>query len=223
MDYFIIIGAVIQAAGTVAAAFITVSFAGRIVKKSIDSYFRSYTDKSFHRRDVLEGAKQDIFIATGIGNNFFETYGEEIKRKLEAGIRVRYMLLDQNRFNEMERYLHGNFAKDIAIHHEMVDRLKSLRERYPALFEFRFFHEYMTVSYICADIWPNVIQDSGLIQIMLYQFNVRPKHSPIMYIDSKANEKSFITTVNSIKDMWQKSDDSPYRREPIRICVSGKV
>ena len=114
MDCSIIIGAVIQAAGTVAAAFITVSFAGRIVKKSIDSYFRSYTDKSFHRRDVLEGAKQDIFIATGIGNNFFETYGEEIKRKLEAGIRVRYMLLDQSRFNEMERYLHGNFAKNIA-------------------------------------------------------------------------------------------------------------
>lgn len=218
-----ILPAVIQAAGTVFAAYITVNKAGKIVKKSMDSYFHSYTDKSFHRRNVLEGAKSDIFIATGIGNNFIEHYGDEIERKLRSGLHVRYMLLDQSRFNEMEWYLHGDFAKDSSIHRAMRENLKALQEKYPSLFELRFFHGYMTVSYICADIWPNMVQNSGLIQIMLYQFNVRPKHSPIMYIDPRANEKGFITTVNSIKDMWQKSDDSPYRKEPVRIRLAGKI
>ena len=219
MDCSVILSAIIQAAGTVLAAFI----AGGFIKKSVDSYFLSYSDKSFQRQNVIKEAQSDIFIAVGVGNNFFKEYGDDIEDKLKSGLHVRYMLLDQGRFNELEWYLHGNFAKDISVHTAKAAKLTQLKEKYPTLFEFRFFHEYMTASYICADIWPSLSQKSGLIQIMLYQYTIRPRLSPIMYINPEAQGERFVATVNSLKNMWQKSDHSPYRKEPIRIHVPGKV
>lgn len=209
MDYGVIWGAVIEAIGVVVAAFISVKYAGKIVMKGINSYFLSYSDKSFSHRNVVREAKHDVFIVTGVGNNFLKEYKYDIEDKLKSGLHVRYILLDQGRFKEMERYLHGDLAKDISIHNEVVAKLKCFQKRYPTLFEFRYFHGYMTASYICADIWPSIIQDSGWIQIMLYQYNVRPKSSPIVSINPKSDEKGFIATVNSINDMWQKSDTSP--------------
>lgn len=173
------------------------------VLKNNKPYFHSYSEKSHDAGSLIRNAQNDIFVATAVGNKFLKTHGDEIEEKLKAGIQVRYMMLDINRFHEMEEYLHGVYKKDKDIHIEVSEKLRDWKKRYPDLVEAKFFQGYLTASYIGIDIWPDAIQESSLIQIMMYQYRVRARQSPIMYNFPKTDEKSYITTVESVKNMWR--------------------
>ena len=92
--------------------------------KNIKPYFHSYSEKTHDAGTIIQNAKNDIFISTAVGNKFLGKYGDIIEEKLKNGIKVRYMLLDLDRFHEMEEYLHGSGKKGEDIHYSVLKKFK---------------------------------------------------------------------------------------------------
>ncbi len=150
-------------------------------------------------------------ISTAVGNKFLAKYAEDIEEKLKAGIRVQYMLLGLDRFDEMEEYLHGSDSKPKDIHYDALKILKGWKREYPDLLSVKCFHGYMTVSCVGVDIGiglPNFqIKDFSVLQVMFYLYRTKAKNSPIKYIFPKEDESTYKTFVESITAMWRKGED----------------
>lgn len=212
IDMSEILSAVIQAIGTISAAIIAAVFANIIVKKHSPSYFHSYEDKHHNLTDITRKAKNDIFIVAAIGGNLIERYIDEFEKYLQRGIEIKYLILDNEYIYVLEKYLHGkNFPEFEEAVRVARERLRKLENEYPDLFEVREFHSFFTASYIGIDIWktPDDYSDSrnSVIQTMLYQYNIGTEKSPITYISPKNDYKQYQTTVKSMKEMWNDSDD----------------
>ena len=218
-----IFSASIQALGGILAALITVLLARRIVKEDINPHFQTYSDKSHDVRDVLQNAQNDIFIAAEIGDKLLNSYIDDIEKKLKNGIHVRYLLLDKYEYQKMERYLHNDRPKGANVYNEVMQKLLTLMKAYPELLEVRVFQSFITASYIGIDIWPKCILLNSGIQIMIYQYNVGAKSSPITYVCPKSDRDSYNTTVKSIKTMWKDAIElygSEHAVRGARIIVS---
>lgn len=207
-----IIAAIIGSCGVIIAAVIAALGARKIVKESVNSRFHSYSDKSHDVKSLLAQAQNDVCVVVAIGDKFFEKYKKDLIKLLKKGIRIRYLILEKNKFIEIERYLHDEDV-DISFRDEVVDGLLEVKKEYKYLFEIRAFHSIMTASYICTDIFlpdREFITSSG-IQIMLYQYKTKPKTSPITFLSPKTDEKEFSTTVQCIKRMWD--DATPMKKK----------
>lgn len=199
-----IISAIIQAAGAIAAALIAAVYAKRIVKSF---RFHSYSDSPENIVKILKKARSDIFIITVVGDKLLSASEKEIARCLRRGIRVRYLLLDPVRFHEMESYMHGKNAKEIQIFYNAIKSLSRLQNEYPSLLEVRFFSSHMTASYICIDSCPDPSRDAALfspfVQIMLYQYHVHAKKSILLTLHEKTDQDHYDATIRSMQDMWE--------------------
>lgn len=199
-----IVGSIIQALGAVAAAGIAAFWANRIAR---GFKFHTYSDAPDNICTILKKARSDIFIVTAVGNKLLRTIEHTLEQKLKDGIHVRYLLLDVNRFHEMEKYLHGNHAKSEDIRNEALDILARLKRKYPDRLEIRFFQYYMTASYIGIDTCPDPARERALltpfVQIMLYQYRIHAKSSVILYFYEKTDKKYYDATADSMKDMWE--------------------
>lgn len=199
-----IISALIQAAGAIAAALIAALCANKIVK---GINFHSYSDAPNDICSILKKARSDIFIITAVGNKLLKTTASVMEQRLRAGIHVRYLLLDVNRFHEMEKYLHGGQAKGEDIFYDALETLCRLRQKYPDRLEIRLFSGYMTASYVAIDTCPPPTRDPALlspfIQVMLYQYHIHAKNSVLLYFYEKTDKNYYYATADSMKDMWE--------------------
>ena len=177
--------------------------------KNFRPYYQSYSEKTHDAGTILQHAQSDILISTAVGNKLLGKYGDLIEQKLKTGVRVRYMMLDIDRFHEMEEYLHGSGKKGAEIHSEVLDRLKAWKRSYPGLVEAKFFHGYMTASYIGIDVWRDTVQTFSVFQVMMYQYRTAARRSPIRYIFPQKDERAYDTTLDSVKNMWKNSEDIP--------------
>lgn len=171
--------------------------------KNIKPYFHSYSEKTHDAGTIIQNAQNDIFISTAVGNKFLGKYDDIIEERLKNGIKVRYMLLDLDRFNEMEEYLHGSGKKGEDIHYSVLEKFKDWEKEYPDLVEAKLFHGYMTASYIGIDIWKDSPQEFSVFQVMMYQYRTNARRSPIMYVFPQKDEKSYDTILDSVKNMWK--------------------
>lgn len=199
-----IISAVIQAVGTIAAALIAALCANRIVK---GIKFHSYSDAPDNICSIMKKARSDIFIITAVGDKLLKTTEEVLERRLRSGIHVRYLLLDLNRFHEMETYMHGNAPKGEDIFYNALEALSRLQEKYPDRMEIRLFSRHMTASYVAIDTCPEPGREPALlspfIQVMMYQYHVHAKNSVLLYFYEKTDKKRYDATADSMKDMWE--------------------
>lgn len=199
-----IISAVIQAAGTIAAALIAALWANRIVK---GIKFHSYSDAPGNIHSVLKKARSDIFIITAVGDNLLKISERTLDRCLRSGIHVRFLLLNLDRFHEVENYLHGKCAKDERAFSGVLETLSRLQQKYPDGLEIRLFSGYMTASYIGIDTCLDPRRDPALfspfIQVMLYQYRVRAHDSPIFYYYEKTDKDQYDLTADSMRTMWE--------------------
>lgn len=204
-----IIAAIIQAGATIVAALIAVLLAGRVIKKEFKPLFRSYSDKSHNLSDIIGKAKSDIFIVAIVGDQLLGTYGDELEKYLEKGIQIRYLLCDKYRFKDQEKYMHGRDV-EVAVYEKVICKLEDLKKEYSKQLDVRIFHEYLTASYIGVDIWPAFprrTHPDSIIQIMLYQYRVVAEHSPITYLSPESDRVHYWSTVRSIKEMWEASEN----------------
>lgn len=200
-----IIAAIIESCGVIVAALIAAIGARKIVKDSVNSRFRAYTDKTHDVADFLAHSQNDVFIVVMVGNKFLKKYKNTLIKLLNRGIHIRYLLLTERKLKDAERYMNGEDV-DIAFRRNVLTDISELNKKYKGLFEYREFDSNMTASYICTDIMPfppdTQFSASAAIQIMLYQYKTPAGASPITYISAKTDEKEFTTTVNCIKQMW---------------------
>lgn len=200
-----LVSAIIQAVGTIIAALIAALAARRIIK-DVRPLFHSYSDPSHDLRDITQKAESDVFIIAAVGDRLLGKYQSEFERLLQNGIRIRYLLLDTQRFHELERYMHGHPVSE-EIYHNVLNTLSHLHEKYPHHFYARIFHDLMPASYIGVDVWPNPLLSfsflpSSVIQTMLYQYHIPAEDLPITYLSPKTNKQHFKATVSSMKEMW---------------------
>lgn len=181
--------------------------------KNVKPYLQSYAEEKHDAGVIIRNAQSNIFVSTAVGNKFLATYASDIEEKLKSGIEVQYMMLDLDRFDEMEKFLHGADAKPRDIHYDTLNILRRWKKKYPDLLKPKYFHEYMTASYVGVDIGvdlPNPqIQEFSVLQVMFYQYRTKAKNSPIMYIFPKKDEKAYKTMVESVTAMWRKGDNIP--------------
>ena len=68
----------------------------------------------------------------------------------------------------------------------------------------------MTASYVGIDLkYNNAVfwkKTTPIVQIMLYQFHVKPKHSPILRLRPE-DGKVFKNTIESIKALWDDGEE----------------
>lgn len=199
-----ILSAVIQATGTIAAAVIAAWWANRIVK---GIQFHTYSNAPENICSIMKKARSDIFIITAVGNKLLKTTEKVLEQRLQSGIHVRYMLLDLNRFHEMEEYLHGELAKSEGIFYDALESLSRLQQKYPDRLEIRLFPGYLTASYVGIDTCPDPAREPALlspfIQVMLYQYRVHAKNSVILYFHEKTDKAYYDATSDSMRDMWE--------------------
>lgn len=199
-----IISAVIQAAGTIAAALIAAFCAKRIAR---NFQFHTYSNAPEKVRTILRKARSDIFIITAVGDKLLEVSEKVIAQRLRQGIRVRYLLLELSQFRKMEQYMHGENKKEVRIYFNTLEKLFDLQKKYPSLMEVRFFASHMTASYIGIDTCPSSARDSDLlspfVQVMMYQYHTRAKDSVLFYFHEKTNKIPYSFTTRSMRDMWE--------------------
>lgn len=181
--------------------------------KNLKPTLQTYSEKNHDAGTIIRNAQNDIFVSTAVGNKFLAKYADDIEEKLKAGVKVQYMMLGLDRFHEMEEYLHGSDSKPEQIHQDALYILKGWKKKYPSLLTAKYFHEYMTASYVGVDIGVELtnpkIQDSSVLQVMHYQFRTKAKNSPIQYIFPRKDEKFYVSTVESVIAMWRNGDEIP--------------
>ena len=197
-----IIAAIIGAVGAIAAAFIAAFFARKIVKENVNPQFHSYADKNHDAGELMNLAQADIFISAAIGNLFLPKHLDLIEKLLKRKIKIKYLLLTEDRLREAEYYMHGEEIEKLKEAREkVVKTLVKLKKTYSEYFEFREFDKPMTASYICRDIFCEP-DNSAAIHVMLYQYKTLAKNSPITYISPKKDGEAYKTTVKCINEMW---------------------
>lgn len=199
-----IVSALIQAVGTIIAALIAAYFANRIAK---GFKFHTYSEAPQDICTIMQKARSDIFIIAAVGDKLLEVTEKTLEKKLQDGVRVRYMMLDISKFHEMEKYMHGSHAKSEDIRTNALAILIRLQEKYPDSLEVRFCSQYMTASYIGIDTCPDPSREKAFltpfIQVMIYQYHIHAKNSIILYLHETTDKKYYEATVNSMRDMWE--------------------
>lgn len=201
--------AVIQVLGSIAAAVIGAFCATKFVSQTILPHFHNYKDNRDKSAELIQSATHDIYIVVASGTHLIRHRYQHLKSRLKSGVRIHYLLLDYTRFKEAESFIHAGPRDDKDLNETYMgtlSKLEALHEANPGMFEFRFFHSFMPVSYIGIDLdVPSYSDVSPVIQAMLYQYHVATNLCPATHLTPKEN--SYSSTIQSIKDMWNAADD----------------
>lgn len=205
------VGTLFQALGTVGAAIGAALIARKAVKEDIKPIFQTYSDKTHNVSDIIEKAEHNIVIFTVSGNTLLKKYRYAIEERLKCGVSVYYLLLNEQRLLEMDKYMHGDDIKNENIYSWVMGQLEELNKSYPGKIQSREFPYFMTASYIGIDIpfddESNSHFPDSVIQVMQYQYRRRARFSPIAYFSFKQDRDQFDGTVASMIKMWDASTE----------------
>ncbi|MCH5353759.1 MAG: hypothetical protein J1E06_09875 [Acutalibacter sp.] len=211
MEYIV---ALIGAGGTVLAAIlgalIASGFVSQMFKRNVLPLFRTYSDKKHDVHRLMRGATENIYFVVSLGDQLLKKYGEKMQSYLERGVKLKFLIHEESKYLELENYINdcpkSDDKKLIDDRNEVLDILRGLKQKYPKLVEIRESSLFFSASYIGIDIEENLITNerpsSSIIQVMLYQYEVQAKNSPITYFTPKTNRDLFESTAESILKMW---------------------
>lgn len=215
------ISAIIQAIGAIIAsaigALIATGLIGKLFKKNVIPIIQTYSAKEHDVRGKLQKAKENIYVVASVGNNLFTDYNNFLRLKLNKKVKLKVLIQDEKSVHEQKKYLKG-IDSDLITYEGSKDKrdkflmtLFELQKDFPDKVEIREFPFIFTASYIGIDIerdiFTGVWKDHSLVQIMIYQYGVKSKDSPLTYITPKTHNEVFKRTVKSILDMWEKGDE----------------
>ena len=202
-----IVCTLIQAAGTVVAALGTAIIARVMIQKDIKPIFQSYSDKSYDLSDILGRARHNIVIMGASGYRILKEYGSVIEKKLNRGVSLYYLFLNEQQLLAMERYRHGGLtAADRNIYAEVKEILGRWREKFGKQLQVREFSQFMTAAYVGVDI-PFGKERLGyssdsVIQVVVYQYGNSAKDSPLTRLTPKRDKRHFEGTIDPMAKMW---------------------
>ncbi len=200
-----IVSASIQAAATVLAAIIGVTYAGKIVKKTTEKQFFNYADKNHNLHKVMRKAKKSITVIANCGDKFLKNYCNNLIHYIKKGVQINFLLLDIKNYTYMDIYTTGKNNADYDALEKSLQILAKLKRQNPDKVAIKVFNYVLTTSYIGIDLEQNLFDntwpETTLIQVMPYQFNTCPEECPITYITPR-EKKQFQSVVDSIFEIW---------------------
>ncbi len=209
-----IAASIIQAVGTIVAAIIAAGYIGRSFEKSLSSLLVTYSDQKHNAHKMMRWAKENIYVVAGVGDQFLEKYKDELEGYLKKGVKLRFLIQAPIQYYEFEQYINSKKKPDYLHYFEvrestlrMLNRLRTKNSgEYADKIEIREFPSFLTASYIGVDIEKSDFSSKwhphAVIQVMLYQYNVEARNSPITYFSYKNNKSLFESTADSILEMW---------------------
>lgn len=202
-----ILVALTGAGSVIAAACIGIRGAREIVQERY-AYFTCFSSKGHDLGRLLMQATKEITVVVIYGGNMLEKYESLFADRLQSGIQVNFLMLDREYAFSMsedyygekpEQYKH-NAKKAIKILKRLESKSKNLCIKKWSL--------PLGASYIAIDCgierWRKP-EETGEIQMMLYQYKIPTENSPITYVSKKRDASAFEHTVTSIKHMWEKA------------------
>ena len=151
----------------------------------------------------MDSAKKSITIIVNCGNVFLEQYADDLANYMKKGIKIKFLLLNNDNFRVMEKYTMGEKAKDSALE-DSKRILRELSNKYGRKMEIKVFKNFLTASYICADLEKGKYTEkwlsSSIVHVMYYQFRTDPKDSPIKVFE--ANDSDFEIVADAAKKIW---------------------
>lgn len=201
-----ILSAFISACGEIIAAIIGVGLLGGIIKKTANTYFFNYADKKHDLKKVLRRARKSILIIVNCGDNLLKCHEETLSKCMKKGIEVNYLLLNEESYAYMDTYTTEHISADYTPLVSSLTSLSSLKKAHPEQLTVRVFHSILTASYIGIDLEEDMMtlsrESTAFVQVMLYQYRLRPKVSPITYLTTK-NGVQFENMVENIYAIWE--------------------
>lgn len=211
MEY---ISALIEACGVVLGAVLGALIAGGYISKMFKSnllpLFQTYSDEKHDVNNLMRKATENLYIVVSIGDRLLDKYENQILSYLKRGVKLKFLIHEKTKFFEMENYINASSQLNendyIDYRNKALEILRGFKRNYPKLVEIREFPLIFSASYIGVDIEENLITNEwpshSMIQVLLYQYNVKTKDSPITYFSPKANRELFRRTAQCILDMW---------------------
>lgn len=211
MEY---ISALIEACGVVLGAVLGALIAGGYISKMFKSnllpLFQTYSDEKHDVHRLMRKATENIYIVVSVGDKLLSKYEKRILSYLKRGVKLKFLMHEKAKFLELENYINASSKLDendyTDYRNKALEILWAFKRNYPELVEIRESSLIFSASYIGIDIEENLITNEwpshSMIQVLLYQYHVKPKDSPITYFYPKANRELFRRTAQCIFDMW---------------------
>ena len=196
--------------GPVLGALIAGGYISKMFKRDVLPLFQTYSDEKHDAHKLMRKATENIYIVASIGDRLLEKYERKMRSYLKRGVKLKFLMHEKAKFFELESYIHADTKPDedsyVKDRTKALETLMGLKRNYPELVEIREFPLIFPASYIGIDIEENIITNEwpshSMIQVMLYQYNVKTKDSPITYLSPKTNRKLFQRTAQCILEMW---------------------
>lgn len=220
-EFFLIqwMPAIIQAIATILAAIIGAWMVGgsfkRVIKQDMIPMLHTYLDKSHSSHEIMQKAKKSIFVVVSLGNHFLKENSEHIQEYLDNGVKLYFLMHNETKGRELKGYLTNDNNIYKYRREEVVQMLLNIKKKClnPDLVEIRESSFNFTASYIGIDIENAFGSEKcpahAVIQVMLYQYNVRSGKSPILYLSANDNWGLFQQAAQSIKKMWDEGVPIP--------------
>lgn len=201
-----IISAFVEAAGTILAAFVGAGYIGKMINKTAEAYFFSYSNKEHNLRNVLGRAQNSIIIIANCGDNLLREYSDNLRKYMKSGVSIKYVLIDYEHFPIMDSYTAN--GEDYAPLRDAVKELNKLKAEYPSKLDVRVFESILTASYIGVDLEKEPITNSwtkrSILQVMPYHYHVAPRYSPATFLTPK-DTVHFGRIVDCVEEIWDNS------------------
>ena len=201
--------AFIEAVGMIIAAIVGVV----IAEKRFGKRFTNYDDRSYDINKIMRKAQHDIYIVTICGHHLLRNYYSQFIRYMDKGVKIYYLLLDVRRYIEMDRYVDKNTPGNFDSMRESLEWLIKLKNQYPKMIEIRESKNFLTASYVGIDLENfmenkiNGIFDKNIvIHMMPYQYQTRPRYSPIQHIYYSEDKETFEKSTESIFALWDSGE-----------------
>lgn len=209
-----ILVALIGAGSVIAAACIGIRGARKIVKER-HAYFTSFSSRGHDLGRFLMQAKEEITIVVIYGDQLLENYGNLLENLLLQGIRINFLMLEEEPAFAMSKKYFGEkrkqFDRNVNKVFDQIDEIKAAIKTGNTenkKLATRVWSLPLSASYIAIDCGIGeglTPKDTAEIQIMLYQYTIPTKNAPITYMSKVGDVSVFEHTVASIKAMWKES------------------
>lgn len=237
--------AVIGAGASIIAAVISVGYIGKIIHKEIAPSFFSYSEPRHNLWNFLRSAEKEIIIVVAYGDQLLRTQRLHLKYLLKKGIKIKYLMLGPkdaldmstsfmqpvSAIDDSQIAYQNRRQKTKAELESVLDNLEQMEKATDDKenMEVRQTDLPLTASYIAIDLSTRVThqrQCNAMIQMMVYQFGVTSRNSPISYLTFKNDKKQFESTADSILKMWDSAKPlviSAYRKELNELLEKEKT
>ena len=135
-DVVVLICGIFEAAAIIIAS-VSVHFLTTSLQRKYKTRFFSYGNKNHNLKDLFCKAKNEIYIIANCGNKLLEEHKDTLEACLKRNVKVNILMLDENTFPIMDRYVSGSGSFSIV--KDSLKILEELKTKYDKQIEIRKF------------------------------------------------------------------------------------